>query len=75
LPPIQPQSVPQAPVQQATVQQMPVQAPSVQPVATAPPATGGIYLGGQQKYTTTKGLDPQFEKELGDAEVIPRKKK
>jgi len=39
------------------------------------PATGGIYLGGQQQYQETKGVDDKVEKKIEDAEVVPKKKK
>jgi hypothetical protein len=41
----------------------------------SPPATGGIYLGGKQESRETKGVEAQVEKDLSEAEIIPKRKK
>jgi hypothetical protein len=48
--------------------------PSPQSVVAASPATKGIYLGGGQSYTETKGLERQTDTEMKDVEVVRKKK-
>lgn len=48
---------------------------ATQGAPTTAPSTGGVYLGGPQTYKETKSVDSQFDRELNNAEPIPKKKK